>query len=79
MNSQDFNGALIAIDSVEIQMLDDEFHPKSERQVGDFDKLDIATSFCKKDPHKNWWLIFVFSVLMVLQKKPQKLREFTKI
>ena len=49
MNSQDFNGALIAIDSVEIQMLDDEFHPKSERHVG----AGHCDKLLQKDPHQN--------------------------
>ena len=81
MDSQDqnINGALIASDWVEIQYVGWWISPQEWASGWGFRQARHCYKLLQKDPHKNWWLIFVFSVLMVLQKKPQKLREFTKI
>ena len=80
MDSQDqnINGALIASDWVEIQYVGWWISPQEWASGWGFRQARHCYKLLQKDPHKNWWLIFVFSVLMVLQKKPQKLREFTK-
>jgi len=53
------------------------FTTKSKRQVGDFNELNIATSFCKR-PSPKLVINLVSLCPDGFTKNPQKLREFTK-
>ena len=47
MDLQDIKELWLQVIELRLNMMDEEFHPKSEGQVGDFHEVDIATSFSK--------------------------------